>query len=946
MASEEEQDSTNMWSASLSKLHQFPSLRIVSRRYFGDKKKVLAIRREDVNVWERRAPLSPAHVKQLVKDGIKVIVQPSNRRAYSMMEYVQAGADYQEEINEASLILGVKQIPIDLLLPDKTYAFFSHTIKAQEENMPLLDALLEKNIRLIDYERILDSKGQRLVAFGKYAGVSGMINILHGLGLRLLALGHQTPFMHIGASHNYRSSQMALQAIRDAGYEIALGRMPKSIGPLTFIFTGSGNVSQGAQEVFQELPFEYIEPEHLPKVVQQGVTNKLYACVVSREDHFVRKDEGSFDAEEFEVHPERYISVFSHKIAPYASCIVNGIYWSVNTPRLITIPDAKNLLKPAATPWLSSMQGCPLLPHRLLAICDISADPGGSIEFMKECTTIDRPFCLYDAEQHMETESFAGDGVLICSISNMPAQIPREATDFFGGQLLPHVYDMVESNAKKLFEDYNVSPAVKNSVITSNGQLTPNFKYIEDLRNKFRSAKKAKLLSSSITKKCLLLGAGYVSTPVVEYLTRDKTCHMTVASQLKEDLDIVSELNPNIDCVILDINRNREELENLVQEHDVVISLLPFIYHPEIAKVCIANQKNMVTASYVSPAMRELHQEAVNAGVTIVNEVGVDPGIDHMLAMECFDEVRTAGGKINSFTSWCGGLPAPEFSDCPLRYKFSWSPRGVLLNLLAGAKYLEKGKEIEIESGGTLLDVVRKLDFLPGFNIEGFPNRDSTAYIDRYDIGDAQTCVRGTIRYNGFSNSAKALLQLGLLQSRECPHLHENGPPITWKAYMCELMGKSPDILVDSLRDLIYGRLECNAERLAFIEDLGLLEEELIDKRGSPLDTISNYLAKRLSYQKGERDVLLMRHQIEFTWPDKTRVLRNIGLCVYGDSNGASAMAKTVGLPCAIATKMVLESEIQKKGIVVPLSPDIYSPILKRLKQEGICATESEINLN
>ncbi|GAB1600841.1 alpha-aminoadipic semialdehyde synthase, mitochondrial-like isoform X2 [Argonauta hians] len=942
----ENKDTESMWASPLSKFHHISPLTVLSRRYFGDKRRVLAIRREDVNVWERRAPLSPAHVKQLVKDGVKVIVQPSNRRAYSMSEYVQAGADYQEEINEANLILGVKQIPIDLLLPDKTYAFFSHTIKAQEENMPLLDALLEKNIRLIDYERILDSKGQRLVAFGKYAGVSGMINILHGLGLRLLALGHQTPFMHIGASHNYRNSQMALQAIRDAGYEISLGRMPKSIGPLTFIFTGSGNVSQGAQEVFQELPFEYIEPEHLPKVVQQGVTNKLYACVVSREDHFVRKDEGSFDAEEFEMHPERYISVFSHKIAPYASVIVNGIYWSVNTPRLITIPDAKSLLKPVATPWLSSMQGCPLLPHRLIAICDISADPGGSIEFMKECTTIDHPFCLYDAEQHMETENFAGDGVLICSISNMPAQIPREATDFFGGQLMPHVQDMLQSDARKPFEEYNVSNAVKNSVITSNGQLTPNFKYIEDLRNKFRSAKKAKLLSSSVTKKCLLLGAGYVSTPVVEYLTRDKNYHMTVASQLKDDLDIISTHNSNVDCVTIDITRNKEELENLIQEHDIVISLLPYTYHPQIAKMCISNHKNMVTASYVSPAMRELHEAAVNAGVTIVNEVGVDPGIDHMLAMECFDEIKTGGGKINSFVSWCGGLPSPEFSDGPLHYKFSWSPKGVLMNLLSGAKYLDNGKEMEIEAGGTLLDTTRSLGFLPGFNLEGFPNRDSTVYIDRYDITDVETCIRGTIRYKGFSNSAKALLQLGLLRSEECAHLHENGPPITWKAYMCELLGKSPDILVDSLKDLIYGRLECNAERLAFIENLGLLKEELIEKRGTPLDTISNYLAKLLSYKKGERDVLLMRHQIGFTWPDKSRILRNIGLCVYGESNGLSAMAKTVGLPCAIATKMVLENEIQKKGIVLPFTPDIYSPILKRLKQEGIYSTESEVTLN
>lgn len=158
---------------------------------------------------------------------------------------MDAGAVIREDISNASVIFGVKQVPIDSLIPGKTYCFFSHTIKAQESNMPLLDAILEKNIRLIDYERIIDESGQRQVAFGKYAGIAGMINILHGLGLRLLALGHHTPFTHIGPPHNYRNSSMARAAVRDCGYEIALGLMPRSIGPLTFVFTGSGNVSQG-----------------------------------------------------------------------------------------------------------------------------------------------------------------------------------------------------------------------------------------------------------------------------------------------------------------------------------------------------------------------------------------------------------------------------------------------------------------------------------------------------------------------------------------------------------------------------------------------------------------------------------------------------------------------------------------------------------------------------
>lgn len=168
------------------------------------KVKVIAIRREDQSVWERRAPFSPSHVRKLVKNGVKVIVQPSNRRAYPMQSYLSCGAIVQEDISEANIIFGVKQVPVDQLIPEKTYCIFSHTIKAQESNLPLLDAILEKKIRLIDYEKLMDEKGNRVVAFGVMAGIAGSVNILHGLGLRLLALGHHTPFMHIGPAHNYR----------------------------------------------------------------------------------------------------------------------------------------------------------------------------------------------------------------------------------------------------------------------------------------------------------------------------------------------------------------------------------------------------------------------------------------------------------------------------------------------------------------------------------------------------------------------------------------------------------------------------------------------------------------------------------------------------------------------------------------------------------------------
>lgn len=903
-----------------------------------DKKPVMAIRRETINVWERRAPLAPQHVRKLVKAGVKVIVQPSDRRAYSMQEYVHVGAEIAEDMSEATLLIGVKQVPIDLLLPDKTYAFFSHTIKAQDDNMPLLDAILEKNIRLIDYEKMVDEDGARVVAFGKYAGVSGMINILHGLGLRLLALGHHTPFMHIGPSHNYRNTEMARQAIRDAGYEVSLGRMPRSIGPMTFIFTGSGNVSQGAQEVFQELPHEYIEPEHLPKVVKQGATNKLYACVVSREDHYTRKDgSGIFDAEEFESHPERYASTFSHKIAPYASCIINGIYWAPKSPRLISIPDAKVLLQPTNAPWIPSSPGCPQLPHRLLAICDISADPGGSIEFMKECTTIDSPFCLYDAEQNMDRSSFKGPGVLICSIDNMPAQIPREATDFFGSLLLRYIPEMLKSDAKSPFEQYEGHPIVKNAVITSNSKLTPNFEYIRQLR---KAKSSHKVTMNQAEKKVLVLGAGYVARPAIEYLSRDNHTFVSIASQLRDELDAVKVDRPNVDVMLLDIIRNQEELDHLVPQYDVVVSLLPYLLHTDVAKLCLKHKVNMVTASYVSSAMADLHESAKENGITILNEVGVDPGIDHMLAMQCFDEVKSLGGRITSYVSWCGGLPAPEFSDSPLRYKFNWFPKGVLMNTLSSARYIKDGKVVDIPGNGGLMDATETLDFMPGFNLEGFPNRDCTQYAKSYGIETASTVLRGTLRYKGFAEAAKALMKFGFLDSQPHPSLHPSGPEITWKGLMCQTFGKSTDTLSDSVKDLVRQKLKGNEQQLAAIINLGLVSDDPVDKRVTPIDTLSNYLAKRLAYGPEERDMILMHHDVGILWADGQKEQRYIDLVTYGDIYGSSAMAKTVGIPTGIATKMVLDGEIQRKGVVVPLTFDIYQPILSRLAQEGIKATE------
>ncbi|XP_063854254.1 alpha-aminoadipic semialdehyde synthase, mitochondrial-like [Scylla paramamosain] len=852
-----------------------------------------------------------------------------------MQAYQSVGARIQEDITEAEVIIGVKQVPIDQLTPHKTYCFFSHTIKGQEANMPLLDAILEKNIRLIDYERMCDREGQRVVAFGKYAGVAGMINILNGLGLRLLALGHHTPFMHIGPAHNYRNTEMARQSIRDAGYEISLGMLPKSIGPLTFIFTGSGNVSQGAQEIVQELPHEYISVKALKKAAEHGALNKVYVCEVSRQDHLVRKDGGGYDAAEYEEHPEKYISVFAHKIAPYASVIINGIYWAVNSPKLLTIPDAKYLLQPVYTPWLPTSLGSPSLPHRMLAICDISADPGGSIEFMSECTTIDTPFCLYDADQNKDTKSFKGPGVLVCSIDNMPTQLPREATDFFGSLLLPHMYDILQSDATAPFVPEQHTREVAGAVITNGGKLTPNFEYISELRHQTRASHKAAVAQCS--HQVLVLGAGYVAGPVVDYLSRDVDTSIILASELKAEADELSAKYPNVEPVLLDVIERPDMLRQLVERADVVVSLLPYSLHPTVASACIDAKTHLVTASYLTPGMKELHEAAVDAGITIVNEVGLDPGIDHLLAMECFDQIHSGGGKVDKFISFCGGLPAPQWSTNPLRYKFSWSPRGVLLNTLSPARYLEDGQVVDIASGGELLKATKPYTALPGFNLEGFPNRDSTIYRELYGIPEASTVLRGTLRFEGFSEICLGLIKLGLFDPNPHPMLHRSGPDVTWKQLLCALLHQlDTTIFEDNFRQLVTE--EVGTKITQALCELGLLTSDKVRKAGSPLDTLSLYLASRLRLEPGESDLVVLRHEITASWPDGSTEVKGITLVEYGDPQGYSAMARTVGLPAAMCTKMVLGGEIQTRGCVLPLKRDIYQTVLARLRQEGIQA--------
>uniref|UniRef100_A0A3Q4BTD7 Alpha-aminoadipic semialdehyde synthase, mitochondrial n=1 Tax=Mola mola TaxID=94237 RepID=A0A3Q4BTD7_MOLML len=861
---------------------------LVGQRRHEHHRAVMAIRREDVNPWERRAPLAPRHVRELTNMDVRVLVQPSNRRAIHEKVRPEPGHG-TEDISEASLIIGVKRPPEEKVIPRKTYAFFSHTIKAQEANMGLLDDLLKKEVRLIDYEKMVDANGYRIVAFGQWAGVAGMINILHGLGLRFLALGHHTPFMHIGMAHNYRNVSQAIQAVRDCGYEISMGLMPKSIGPVTFCFTGTGNVSKGAQDILNELPVEFVEPHELKDVAETGELTKVYATVLSRHHHLMRKSDGIYDPMEYENHPELYTSHFRTSVAPYTTCLINGIYWDPQTPRLLRRLDAQKLMRPPKNS-AASTEGSPVLPYKLLAICDISADTGGSIEFMNECTTIDKPFCMYDADQHIDHDSVEGNGILMCSIDNLPAQLPIEATEYFGDRLFPYIWEM-------------------NSL--------------------------TRIMKSGM-KRVLLLGSGYVSGPVIEYLTRDERTQVTVGSvQLKQAEELAAKY-PNTIPIMLDASSKEGHVDSLIQDHDLVISMLPYTFHPLVAKRCIKRKVNMVTASYLSPEMRALQSSAEEAGITILNEMGLDPGIDHMLAMECIDQAKADGCAVESFISFCGGLPAPECSDNPLRYKFSWSPYSVLQNTVNPATFLRDNQLVTIPAGGALMDSTSPMDFLPGFNLEGFPNRDSTKYAAAYGIETAHTLLRGTLRFKGFSQAARCFISLGLINSKDCPILRPTAAPVTWKHLLCEQMGLSSSVSQEAFEGAVYEHIGKDDFGMETLRWLGMLGDATVPQAGSVHATLSKHLEVKLAFGETERDLIILRNDVGLRHPTGELETKHVSLVVYGEPDGFSAMAKTVGYPAAIAARMLLDGEITTKGLVVPMTKEIYGPALARLKEEGL----------
>ncbi|PTU18267.1 hypothetical protein P175DRAFT_0504178 [Aspergillus ochraceoroseus IBT 24754] len=432
--------------------------------------------------------------------------------------------------------------------------------------------------------------------------------------------------------------------------------------------------------------------------------------------------------------------------------------------------------------------------------------------------------------------------------------------------------------------------------------------------------------------KALLLGSGFVTKPTVEVLSKAGV-EVTVACRTLESAKKLCEGFQNTKAIALDVN-DAAALDKALEQVDVAISLIPYTFHALVIKSAIRTKKHVVTTSYVSPAMMELDEECKKAGITVMNEIGLDPGIDHLYAVKTISEVHAAGGKITSFLSYCGGLPAPECSDNPLGYKFSWSSRGVLLALRNAARFYQDGKDISV-AGPDLMATAKPYYIYPGFAFVAYPNRDSTSFRERYGIPEAETVIRGTLRYQGFPEMIKVLVDIGFLSDEARDFLKT---PIAWKDATKQILGATSS----SEKDLEWAiasktTFAHNDERNRIISGLrwiGLFSDEKTTPRGNPLDTLCATLEEKMQYAPEERDLVMLQHKFGIQHKDGSTEVRTSTLCEYGVPGGYSAMAKTVGVPCGVAVKLVLDGTISQKGVLAPMTWDICEPLLNVLKEE------------
>lgn len=442
-------------------------------------------------------------------------------------------------------------------------------------------------------------------------------------------------------------------------------------------------------------------------------------------------------------------------------------------------------------------------------------------------------------------------------------------------------------------------------------------------------------------KKILVIGAGRSTSSLIQYLlfnAENENWFITIADQSKDLANEAANNHNFAKAIAFDVN-NDEERNRLIDEHDLIISMLPAHMHIAVATDCIKYKKHMVTASYVSKEMKTLNQQAIDAGIIIMNEIGVDPGIDHLSAMRVINEIKEKGGELQAFETFTGGLVAPESDNNPWNYKFTWNPRNVVLAGQGVCKFIQnhRYKYIPYHKLFRRTEIIE----IDGYGkFEGYANRDSLQYREIYNLENIPTMYRGTLRRPGFCKAWHYFVKLG---ATDDSYIMEDSENMTNRQFINSFLPYNPHDSVELKFKHYFNIRQDDIDMFEKFEWLGIFEETKIGlKNATPAQILQHILEQKWKLAPEDKDMIAMWHRFRFKLNGEDKEIHS-SMVVKGDDQKYTAMAKTVGLPVAIATKMILNETISTPGVHVPITKEIYKPILDELENYGINFTEKEV---
>ena len=441
-------------------------------------------------------------------------------------------------------------------------------------------------------------------------------------------------------------------------------------------------------------------------------------------------------------------------------------------------------------------------------------------------------------------------------------------------------------------------------------------------------------------RKILVLGAGRSSASLIRYLLDNALAYdwKVIVGDISEAAAIRAVGATDSGRGIY-FNINENSAIETISSADVVISLLPPHLHPQVARICLDQHKHLLTASYVSQEMAACHSQAVGADLLFLNECGLDPGIDHMSAMQVIDRIRNAGGRILSFESFTGGLIDPTSGpDNPWKYKFTWNPRNVVMAGQGMARFLKDG-ELKFVPYQQLFRRTTHVVFPNGEKYEGYANRDSLKYIDTYGLAGIKTMLRGTLRHVGFCEAWDVLVQLGCCDDTVTMDDVANMTHRDFINAFLDSKGGGND-LAPWISSAVGEVSEMAMQKLKWS---GFFDDEPVGlQKGTPAQILEHILNKRWKLDPNDRDLIVMQHRFAYDLNGTVKRIHS-SMVTRGDNGTHTAMAKTVGLPMAIATKLLLTGKLTRRGVAIPTTPDFYEPILTELKEQGLSLSDEEV---